>query len=205
MFQPESVRSIDDEDDIQEAGNFKVERFLENLGLAGAPLQDNIPGYSDPSADNDDKDDAEEFVETLEPDWYKSFVLNSAAFNWLVTTLLTELQLTCQIANNMRGIRRQILGALPSEHTVSRRIPSKEYKAKFEINWDPLSFFRDQKYPESPYDAFQHSLTITGAPEDAQCLTTTQYMCQTWPANGLEVLQLVARTIQSSNQKASGK
>lgn len=196
---PETTRSRDSEADIREAERYKVERFLKTLDLAEAPLQDIESGFPDasyPSA---------ELIETPELESYEAFILNSSAFNWLRTTLLTELQLTRQRANTMQDIQKQILGALPSEYMVSRKKPSEEHKANFKINWDPISFFRDQQYPERLGEAFQHSLTITGSPEDAQCLTTIQYMSQTWPTNGPKLVQLVAQAIQSPDHRASGK
>ncbi|KAN0086849.1 hypothetical protein V8E54_000537 [Elaphomyces granulatus] len=64
----------------------------------------------------------------------------------------------------MEDIRKKILCSLPSFYKVSRRAPSREYKATFKLDWDPLSFVKEQQYAESPDEALERAITLTGSP-----------------------------------------
>jgi hypothetical protein len=200
--------------DSPDTEDYKIARYFEDLDLAVDPPQEEDSEYQDlspaaahetSSAGSDRNGDTEDDVELPERILYRNSVLNSPAFDWLVTTLLTEVNLTCQSVDVMRTIRSRILGTLPSSHEVSRRKSSREYKATFEIDWNPLSFVKDQKYQESPDQAIKRSITLTGSPEDAQALTTGQYLAQTWPTNGTEVMGIVAEVIRNTDHRASGE
>lgn len=192
---------------------YKISRYLEELGLAVDPLQEESE-YQDPplaatdrasSLGSDHNDDTEDDVEIPEPTPYRDYVLKSPALDWLISTLLTEISLTRQRVDVMRTIKNQILSTLPSLHEVSRKKSSKEYRATFEIDWDPLSFVKDQKYQESPDQAIERSITLTGSEGDAQALTTGQYLAQTWPASGAKLMGIVAEVMRNTDHYASGK
>lgn len=199
--------------DSSDAEDYKIARYFEGLGLAVDPLEEEDseyqhlpPAVADRAspAGSDHNGDTEDNIEPPEPTPYRDSVLGSPAFNWLITTLLTEVSLTRQRADVMRSIRNQILSTLPSSHEVSRKKSSREYRATFEIDWDPLSFVKEQKYQESPDEAIKRSITLTGSPEDAQALTTGQYLAQTWPTSGAEVMRIVAEVIRNPDHHASG-
>jgi hypothetical protein len=210
LVEPGSKVEVVDSPDTE---GYKISRYLEELGLAVDPLQEDSE-YQDPpltaagrasSPGSDHNGDTEDDVEPPGPTPYQDYVLHSPAFHWLISTLLTEISLTRQRVDVMRTIRNQILGTLPSLHEVSRKKSSKEYRATFEMDWDPLSFVKDQKYQESPDQAIERSITLTGCPGDAQALTTGQYLAQTWPASGAEVMGIVAETMRNTDHHASGE
>ncbi|KAI9783934.1 MAG: hypothetical protein M1839_002879 [Geoglossum umbratile] len=98
----------------------------------------------------------------------------------------------------MGNIGDEILSALLSIHRVSRRAPSMEYKATFELDWDPLSFVKEQQYVERADKTLERAITLTGSTNDAQALTTSEYLSQTWPATGKFVMQLVADVVRNA-------
>jgi hypothetical protein len=104
------------------------------------------------------------------------------------------------ISDLMEDIRAKILGALPFYHEVGR---SSSYKATFELDWDPLSFVKEQRYTESPHEALERAITLTGSANDAQAMTTVEYLSQTWPATGKHVMRLVADVARNIDHSAS--
>ncbi|KAH8895964.1 hypothetical protein GQ53DRAFT_604704, partial [Thozetella sp. PMI_491] len=209
LLEPPSSKP-DASSDPPDMREYNMNLFLANLALAGVPAQEDYSseGIPSPAAEPtspvaSEYNDELDHVEHPEPDPYQEYVLNSPAFDWLVATLLTEIKLTCQTADVMRDIRTQILRTLPSTHDVSRRNASREYRANFAIDWDPLSFVKEQQYDESPDQAIKHSITLTGSPADAQALTTAQYLAQTWPTSGADVMELVTEVIHNTGHHSS--
>jgi len=100
--------------------------------------------------------------------------------------------ITRTIPDLMEDIRRKVLCALPSsDHKVSN-------KATFELDWDPLSFVKEQQYTESPGKALERAITYTGSVNNAQAIATGEYLSQTWPATGKKVMRLVTDAIRNT-------
>jgi hypothetical protein len=91
----------------------------------------------------------------------------------------------------MEDIRKKVLCALPSSHKVSN-------KATFELDWDPLSFVKEQQYTESPDKALERAIAYTGSLNNAQAIATGEYLTQTWPATGKKVMRLVTDVIRNT-------
>jgi hypothetical protein len=102
-----------------------------------------------------------------------------------------EAILTRATPDLMEDIRRKVLCALPSSHKVSN-------KATFELDWDPLSFVKEQQYTESPDKALERAITYTGSLNNAQAIATGEYLTQTWPATGKKVMRLVTDVIRNT-------
>jgi hypothetical protein len=134
---------------------------------------------------------------------YRDFIMNTPAYEWLITSLEREAKLTRATPDLMEDVRKNILDALPSSHKVSRKVSSQEYRARFELDWDPLSFVKEQEYTESPGEALEKAITLTGTGTDAQALTAGEYLSQTWPATGNHMMQLVAHTIEDTSALSS--
>lgn len=62
---------------------------------------------------------------------------------------------------------------------------------RFLIDWDPISFLREQQYQGSLHETIEKVITLTGSTKNAQALTTLEYLRQTWPTTGEHILQLV--------------
>ena len=106
--------------------------------------------------------------------------------------------ITRTIPDLMEDIRRKVLCALPSsDHKVSN-------KATFELDWDPLSFVKEQQYTESPDEALERAITLTGSANDAQAVTAGEYLSQTWPATGKNVMRLVIDVIRNTADHHAG-
>jgi hypothetical protein len=135
---------------------------------------------------------------------YRDFIVKTPAYSWLVASLQREAILTRATPDLMEDIRGKILCALPSSHKVSRKAPSQEYKATFELDWDPLSFVKEQKYTESPDEALERAITITGSANDAQAVTPAEYLSQTWPATGKYVMRVVIDVIRNTADHHAG-
>lgn len=87
--------------------------------------------------------------------------------------------------NTMKKIGEAILGAL--DGSSSRRC-----KATFLLAWDPLKLVEEHSYVNSqqPGQLWNRlSGDITGyAVDDAQAITARNYLLQTWPTNGGDVV-----------------
>lgn len=143
--------------------------------------------------ENEDKSVKEEVDSKL----YREFVLKSPAYSWLVTILKREATLTRGCPDLMKDIESSIIAILPPIPTVSKKVSPPPYRATLKLDWDPLGFLREQQYSESPNEAVQHAITLTGCANDAQGLTTRQYLLQTWPTTGGEVMDMVASIVCS--------
>ncbi|KAF2690251.1 hypothetical protein K458DRAFT_280092, partial [Lentithecium fluviatile CBS 122367] len=156
---------------------------------------DSAPASPEPN-ENDDAvvDDTEP---TPDAGLYRDFIVQTPAYSWLVASVQREATLTRATPDLMENIKEKILGALPSSHRVSRKAPLQEYKAIFELAWDPLSFVKEQQYTETPEEALERAITLTGTANDAQAMTTREYLCQTWPATGKHLMQLVTDVVRN--------
>ena len=81
---------------------------------------------------------------------YRNFILTTPAYTWLIKSLQREVTITRADPDMMEIIGNKIFGALPSYRKVSRKVSSPEYKATFEVDWDPLAFVKEQQYTVSP-------------------------------------------------------
>ena len=91
----------------------------------------------------------------------------------------------------METIRTSIFAALLPVRRASGNAASLVYKATFDLDWDPLSFVKEQRYTESPGVALERAITLTGSVANAQALTTREYLYQTRPATGFQMMKLV--------------
>jgi hypothetical protein len=130
--------------------------------------------------------------DSTEQDDIFDFMLQTPAYRWLVATLKRETTLMRASSDLMEQIGAQIREVLLSYgDKVSRKASSPEYKATFELFWNPLQYVKDQKYDESPEEVLEGAITLTGTVDDAQALTTLEYLCQVWPTSGVHVMRLI--------------
>lgn len=134
---------------------------------------------------------------------YKSFIHTTPEYQLLLANIRREARLTRGHPDVMGDIRRQILAALPPKQTVSRRKSSQEHHARFSLDWDPLGFVQQQEYIESTDEALEKAITITGSAEDAQAMTTGEYLGQTWPGSGQQVIDLLKSVVRNTTDWAA--
>jgi hypothetical protein len=134
---------------------------------------------------------------------YKSLIRDAPGYNWLLDNLRKECVLAPAEPNVIGEIRNTILKALPSSSKISRRKPAEPFNMIFMVDWDPNKFLRDEEYAEEPEYAIERVITLTCSTSTAQALTCGQYLRQTWPSTGNQMLELV-KSLVSSERKASG-
>jgi hypothetical protein len=194
-----------------------ISRFLEEPDFNEDQHHDDVPAPIpkindglDPGAtflepeENDEKSEDDTELPS-NPHLYRDLILQSPEYGWLVASLQRELTLTRAQPDVMEDIARKILSCLPSSHKVSRKTPSNEYRATFELDWDPLSFVKEQRYAETVEEVLERAITLTGTSNDAQALSTREYLSQTWPATGKYVMGLVTEVVCTTGRLVSCK
>jgi hypothetical protein len=136
------------------------------------------------------------------PGFYRDVILTTPAYKWMVGILERETGLTRPIPNTMQEIRTSVVNALPVSTRVSRRTNSEQLRAVFYVNWDPIAFATEQQYEDIADRALCEAITLTGSENNAQALTTEQYMCQTWPMGGKEILGLIMKAVALNSEHA---
>ncbi|TGJ77569.1 hypothetical protein E0Z10_g10702 [Xylaria hypoxylon] len=199
----DSLFPLEDNAKFNDNGQFALDRFLsekdeqpDNISIFDTTLGEE---YGDDQED-DNKDEKEEYddgdddddddMHKLEIGLYRNSVLSTPAYQWLIGNLLRESKLTRGDPDIMENIRANILQNLPSLHKVSRSTPIQKYRGIFELQWDPLSFIREQGYTGDLGVVLGKIITLTGSDRDAQAITTREYLSQTWPTTGEAILQL---------------
>lgn len=137
---------------------------------------------------------------------YRDFIVGNPAYTWLLARLERELLLTPAEPNHMQAISDTILNRLShgAFRILSRAKGPHLCDMTFIVDWNPLVFLQEQEYDE---EAFERAITLTGTGSDAQALTTAQYLSQTWPLVGEEMLSILKRIVrcESGSTIQSGK
>lgn len=186
--------------DKKQLSQFAISRFLEDpdIKIEQEPQEDkdlerlSSEQYEDQDMDQDEEDGIERLPDASP---YRNFIVKTPAYDWLIASLQREVTLTRANPDLVDAIGKNILGALPSYRKVSRKTASREYKATFLVDWDPLAFLIEQQYAERSEIALERAITLTGSANDAYAMTTTKYLSQTWPATGKQVMRLVMDVI----------
>ena len=130
------------------------------------------------------EDDHEDYVISQFTEAW-NFVVEGEAYQWLLGKIKAQLVLD-EGGTVMETIRTKILQALSftkSGNTYRQAV----YKATFEVAWCPATFIQDQ-FPDEQDIRLGAILVLTGSRLDAQATTCAQYMHQTWPTTGAELL-----------------
>ncbi|KAL6233112.1 hypothetical protein BDW75DRAFT_252188 [Aspergillus navahoensis] len=133
---------------------------------------------------------------------YRECIFGNPAYNWLLSDLQKHCLLAPSSPDMMAEIGRAIMQYLPSQVRFSRRESPRPYKMTYNMDWDLISFLEDQEYSEENFKALPLVITLTGSREEAQALTCSQYLHQTWPQSAGVVLGLLQALLES-RMKAS--
>ncbi|KAF2187664.1 hypothetical protein K469DRAFT_104019 [Zopfia rhizophila CBS 207.26] len=129
---------------------------------------------------------------------YRDFIVRNPAYTWLLARLERELLLAPAEPNHMQAISDTILNGL--SHGAFQNLSYEKgphlCDMTFIVDWNPLAFLQEQEYDEKPEVAFERAITLTGTGSDAQALTTAQYLSQTWPLVGDEMLSPLKRVVR---------
>ncbi|OJJ95115.1 hypothetical protein ASPACDRAFT_48219 [Aspergillus aculeatus ATCC 16872] len=126
---------------------------------------------------------------------YLLLIQASPAYPLLLKRIRRERMIALPEPRSGAGIRETILEALLKTERISRRAPSQTFNVALKTYWDPVIFMEEQRYEETADYAFERVITTTGCFSSAQALTIWEYMDQTWPCTGCEVLSLVKTTV----------
>lgn len=67
----------------------------------------------------------------------------------------------------------------------------------FSVDWDPSTFYREQEYTDTMSFILAHAITLTGTGNNVQAATCINYMGQTWPETGKELLQILQKALEN--------
>jgi hypothetical protein len=126
-------------------------------------------------------------------------LIESQAFQWLLTQLQREVHLTTSEPDNLSIIREQILNVIPTSGKFGRSQPVETCTAVFDVDWDPRAFVKEQQYRERADEAIATAITLTGCPNCAQATTTTEYLDQTWRVSSTGTLQVLKDMVLSGS------
>ncbi|QGA14415.1 hypothetical protein EYB26_002068 [Talaromyces marneffei] len=133
---------------------------------------------------------------------YRSLIRGAPAYNWFLNNIRRECALAPPELNLIGEIRNTILDALPSSPKISRRKPAETFNMSFMVDWDPVAFLREEEYTESSENAIEGAIILTGSTVSAQALTCGEYLRQTWPSTGEQILDLI-KSLVSGRSRAS--
>ena len=74
-----------------------------------------------------------------------------------------------------------------------------------DMDWDLLSFLILQEYGAPPDIAIARAITITGSGGESQAVACANYMRQTWPTTGGEVMSVLQKALKSPSLTWSSK
>ncbi|KAF6812817.1 PFS domain-containing protein [Colletotrichum sojae] len=93
-------------------------------------------------------------------------------------------------------IRRTVFKGLHAQQIRD----SHSHHAVIRIDWDPEIYIHAQQFDSTDADLLGPSITLTGSPEKAQCLTANHYVRRTWPSIGNAVMQALCESPRKAQQ-----
>jgi hypothetical protein len=134
----------------------------------------------------------------------RSFLMESPAYRWLLLTFQSSLYLSERRGTCIENISRSVDEVLNSTKDIGGSQPW-TFRVTFNLDWNVLEFLRGQQYDTTLGVAIESAITLTGSAENAQALTCADYMCNTWPSSGHDVLKILQKALDSPDYTASGK
>ncbi|KAL7904503.1 hypothetical protein GGI35DRAFT_463039 [Trichoderma velutinum] len=102
----------------------------------------------------------------------------------------------------MKNITALILKNLTAVRKLTNQQPPEIFQVTFKTDCNPVAFAKQEGYDESAAEALPKIITLTGSLSNAQCLTIEDYLSQTWPTTGCNVLQSIQRVLQPGSPSA---
>jgi len=142
-----------------------------------------------------DNDGAQQMLEapgTGEPDLfqladYEKFIHQSDAYRWLLSKICQHGRLSIGTPNTMAEIGTRILGQLQAQaslHMMSRRKPMSLANMTFHLEWNLKAYISGLEFQSSSSNVLEKILCLTGTWYEAQAMTVSEYIRQTWPVTG---------------------
>ena len=134
----------------------------------------------------------------------RSFLLDGPAYQWLLENARSSALLTERKGTILEAVTHMIDAMLSSMRTPKSG-RSQVFQANFNIDWDLPNFLTDQEYDTTLEIAVERAITVTGSSSNAQALSCMDYMCQTWPSSGREVVRVLQMALRSLDLSCSSK
>ncbi|KFY28123.1 hypothetical protein V491_00626 [Pseudogymnoascus sp. VKM F-3775] len=182
-------------------------------GPKGMSLGDKMSMWDSKSGENDTvtesdelfkgvRDEDDEITNEVDLSIYHGIILKSPSYEWLLSSLKKE----CFLQWGLRqprimvdNIRQNVLDKLPTR-TISKRRPNRGCGVKFIIQQNDDTEGGNRLLWKSISETLLSELiTVTGCQEESQALTVKQYLHQTWPTCGLQLLSALQKAITYSN------
>lgn len=133
---------------------------------------------------------------------YKAFVHQSDAYQWLLSRISRHDRLSFGTPDITTEIGDQILTQLQSHdrlHTMSRHKPSPLASMTFHLDWAPQVFIRSLGLDPLCPNILQRILCLTGTWREAQAMTVSEYLHQTWPVTA-KLVESIMQELIVTNQ-----
>ncbi|KAJ4857032.1 hypothetical protein T069G_07929 [Trichoderma breve] len=141
--------------------------------------------------------------ETEDIESFLNAVTKDPAFKWLVGKLQGLLTSTYINSDAMKNISDHLIQGLPPIQGISRHHPSKPFRVTFDVECDILGFIKDQEYYGAAAEVVPNVITLTGSSDDVQATTCEQYLLQTWPTVGCNLLWAIQGALREYNASKS--
>ncbi|KFY30042.1 hypothetical protein V494_08306 [Pseudogymnoascus sp. VKM F-4513 (FW-928)] len=144
-------------------------------------------------------DDDDEITNDVDLSKYYGIILKTPSYEWLLSSLRKERLLKWDLRQPsimVKSIRQAILDKLPTG-TISKRRPLSACELTFNLQWGDSTDKEKGLFARLiTLDVLLSELiTVTGCREESQALTVEQYLCQTWPVYGLQLLNVLKKAI----------
>lgn len=122
---------------------------------------------------------------------YQETIFGSMAYRWLLSEIGKYIVLDMNTADSMINLRRGLLDALnqPRGSSMNTKPPPEIIYVELLFHW-ALEPFLHQQFGDKNI-RLGDVITLTGRGGDAQALTCSSYLRQTWPCTGLSILGCV--------------
>ena len=130
-------------------------------------------------------------------DRYRTLIPKTSAYQWLLSIMRKNLTLIVEQKNILGSIHKEISEVLPPISKFSIKREADSLNLLYVLNWDPKTFLAGQEYAEEGTVAMERAITLTGTLTNAQALPCLQYLRQTWPTNGEDILRLMQQLLES--------
>lgn len=169
----------------------------DHLALEGLDI-DSADDSDDGDDDGDDDDDDDSSLEANLPGFeaYKSLVRSDPSYGKLISDIFRECIVMSTLPNTLEEISNTITRILPASPRISRKIPPERFTMRFQVDWDPVTFLHEQQYSESPDIAIGQAIALTGSTVTVQALRCSEYLQQTWPSSGVNILKLIQEKVR---------
>ncbi|KAF2235938.1 hypothetical protein EV356DRAFT_90085 [Viridothelium virens] len=132
----------------------------------------------------------------------RSFLRDGPAYQWLLDNIRSSKLLTERKATIFDTITIEITKAFSSVSAPELRT-TQDFQVIYSMDWDLEGFLRVQEYDTTLEIAVERAITITGSFSNAQALTCVDYMCQTWPSSGRQMVRALQVAVSSPDLSSS--